>query len=62
MTIRLVIDGNSVYEIDEDWEQMNKEERRNYEELRKKPEKVIENTSQRNSISNGSNERNREKK
>ena len=52
MTIRLVIDGNSVYEIDEDWEQKNKEVRRNYEELRKKPEKVIENTSQRNSASN----------
>lgn len=59
MTIRLVIDGNSVYEIDEDWKQMNKEERRNHEDLKKKPEKVIEKTSQRNSISNG---RNRETK
>ena len=52
MTIRLVIDGNSVYEIDEDWELIDKEGRRNREDLKKKPEKVIEKTSQRNSASN----------
>lgn len=52
MTIRLVIDGNSVYEIDEDWKQMNKEERKTREDLKKKPKKIMEKTLQRNSSSN----------
>ena len=49
MTIRLVIDGNSVYEIDEDWERMSVNERRKREDLDNKTERDFEKTSKKKS-------------